>query len=466
MGASRARPCFEVFEVFEVFNVFNTIFCLKGYKNAYFLRNISQIYAYISTYIIEIISLFSGRYSFMIWRKISITTTTEAVDLISEFLAEQGVEGIMIEDNQPLTEEEIRAMYIDIPLEMENVDDSAVVSFFLDSSYTDKQIDDLASSIRNELARLSEFIDVGSGDIDMTETSDDTTWNDNFKNYFKPMRLFGDIVIMPVVDDDIQDGDSETENESDFELSESDKVINIKSVMAFGTGTHETTRLCLGLIKKHISDMQFVKEDISMMDVGCGSGILSIASRLLGAGYVHGVDIDPQAVESSKENALANDMLDENMVFSCGNLLAGRVVDGSSDVTLGETSDETANGRQIDDGNVMVAGDKNKIEQASLGSGISSVLTPEEAARMVDIENGTVDPVEKRKYDIVVANILADVIIPLSSVIREYMNDGGVFICSGISDKKIDEVKIALMQNGFTIIDEDIENEWHALAAI
>ncbi|MBO4863809.1 MAG: 50S ribosomal protein L11 methyltransferase [Eubacterium sp.] len=159
-------------------------------------------------------------------------------------------------------------------------------------------------------------------------------------------------------------------------------------------------------------------------------------------------------------------MLDENMVFSCGNLLAGRVVDGSSDVTLGETSDETANGRQIDDGNVMVAGDKNKIEQASLGSGISSVLTPEEAARMVDIENGTVDPVEKRKYDIVVANILADVIIPLSSVIREYMNDGGVFICSGISDKKIDEVKIALMQNGFTIIDEDIENEWHALAAI
>ena len=361
----------------------------------------------------------------MIWKKVSIKTTTYAVDLISEFLSEQGVEGIMIEDNQPLTEEEIREMYIDIPLEIAEVDDSAVVSFFLDSSYTDKQIDDLASSIRGELARLSEFIDVGSGDIDMSETSDDTTWNDNFKNYFKPMRLFGNLVIMP------------EDTSSGFEVGPDDKVIRIKNVMAFGTGTHETTRLCLGLVKKHLLDLKLVKEDISLMDVGCGSGILSIASRLLGADYVHGLDIDPQAVESSKINAAVNDLLDDKLVFSCGNLLAGRLFNF-----------------------------KESVEKASLGSGISSVLTAEEAARMVDIENGTVDPVEKRQYDIVVANILADVIIPLSSVIREYMNDGGIFICSGISDKKIDEVKLALMQNGFTIIDEDIENEWHALAVI
>ena len=109
---------------------------------------------------------------------------------------------------------------------------------------------------------------------------------------------------------------------------------------------------------------------------------------------------------------------------------------------------------------------KKKIEKASLGSGISSVLTPEEAARMVDIEGGTVDSVPKRKYDIVVANILADVIIPLSSVIEKYMEDGGVFIASGISESRIDDVKIALMNNGFTIIDSEQENEWFALAAV
>jgi ribosomal protein L11 methyltransferase len=110
--------------------------------------------------------------------------------------------------------------------------------------------------------------------------------------------------------------------------------------------------------------------------------------------------------------------------------------------------------------------DREAVEKASLGSGVSSVMTPEEAARMVDIENGQADPVEKRKYDIIVANILADVIIPLSSVVSEYMKDGGIFICSGISDTKVDSVKIALMQNGFNIIDIQQENEWFAIASV
>ena len=85
---------------------------------------------------------------------------------------------------------------------------------------------------------------------------------------------------------------------------------------------------------------------------------------------------------------------------------------------------------------------------------------------MVDIENGTTDSVPKRKYDIVVANILADVIIPLSSVIKDYIEDGGVFIASGISESRIEDVKIALMNNGFTLIDCEQENEWFALAAV
>lgn len=381
----------------------------------------------------------------MIWKKISIETTTEAVDLLSEFLSEQGVEGIMIEDNQPLTEEEIREMFVDIPLMGDSDDNSAVISFFLDSSYTDKQIDDLAESIREEMKRLSEFIPVGSGNIDMSETSDDTTWNDNFKKYFKPARLYGNLVIMPVWEIDDPD--------NDFIIEEDDKVIKIESVMAFGTGTHETTRLCLGLVKKHIQDMKLVRPDISLMDVGCGSGILSIAAVALGASYVHGLDIDPQAVEASSINAAANGISSDVLDFSCGNLLAGNMI---AENYINEHTDADSKEDDI----------KKKAEKASLGSGISSVLTPEEAARMVDIENGSVDPVPKRKYDIVVANILADVIIPLSAVIGEYLNEGGVFICSGISDSKVEEVKIAAMKNGFTIIDSEQENEWHALAMV
>lgn len=389
----------------------------------------------------------------MIWKKISIDTSLEAVDLISEFLDEQGIEGIMIEDNQPLTEDEIREMFVDIPLVGDASDDSAVVSFFIDSSYTDKMIDDLADKIRAELKRLSEFIPVGTMNIDMTETSDDSTWNDSFKNFFKPQRLYGNLVIMPVYDDDMNSDSNNNENNDlkDFDIKEDDKVIKIRSVMAFGTGTHETTRLCLGLIKKHINDMSTIKKDLTLMDVGCGSGILSIASVLLGASFVHGLDIDPQAVEASKINADVNGIKEDKLLFSCGNLLAGNMI-----------AENYINNVNSDNSEDI----KKKIEKASLGSGISSVLTPEEAARMVDIEGGTVDSVPKRKYDIVVANILADVIIPLSSVIEEYMEDGGVFIASGISESRIDDVKIALMNNGFTIIDSEQENEWFALAAV
>ena len=372
----------------------------------------------------------------MIWKKISISTTNEAVDLISEFLSEQGVEGIMIEDNQPLTEEEIRGMYVDIPIMSEEADDNAVISFFLDDSYTDTRIDQLCDKVRAELLRLSEFIPVGDMNIDMEETSDDSTWNDNFKNFFKPMRLYDDLVIMPVWEEDDPD--------SELQIKEGDKIIRIESVMAFGTGTHETTRLTLGLMKKHLQDMSIVKDDISLMDVGCGSGILSIASVLLGAGYVHGLDIDPQAVDASRINAAANGMTEERIVFSCGNLLAENMIAE----------------------NYLEGHLKDKIEKASLGSGISSVLTPEDAAKLVDINNGNADPVPKRKYDIVVANILADVIIPLASVIGEYLTDDGIFVASGISESKIDAVKIAVMQAGFTIIDEERENEWFAIAAV
>ncbi len=386
----------------------------------------------------------------MIWKKISVTTTIHAVDLLSEFLSEQGIEGIAIEDNQPLSEDEIREMYVDIPLMPDAVDDSAVVSFFIDSSYTDTMIDRLAESIRGELRRLSEFIPVGSCDIDMSETSDDSTWNDNFKNFFKPQRLYGNLVIMPVYED--ENGQQDIPVEADFDIKPEDKVIKIKSVMAFGTGTHETTRLCLGLIKKHINDMEIIKKDLSLMDVGCGSGILSIASVLLGASYVHGLDIDPQAVEASKINAETNGIGEDKLLFSCGNLLAGNMI-AENYISDSDTDD---NAESV----------KEKIEKASLGSGISSVLSAEEAARMVDIENGTSDSVPKRKYDIVVANILADVIIPLSSVIKDYIEDGGVFIASGISESRIEDVKIALMNNGFTLIDCEQENEWFALAAV
>ena len=312
----------------------------------------------------------------MIWTKFTIETTVEAEDLLSEFLNESGAEGVMIEDNVPLTEEEISEMFVDIPLVGED-DGTAKVSCFLPEGY---DIDALRRSVSEELKRLSEYIDVGTGNISMEPTSDDSTWQNNWKEFFKPFRLYDDIVILP--------------NWMTWdEIKEDDTVVRIESVMAFGTGAHETTNLCIGQIKKYLKDGD------SIFDIGCGSGILSMIGVYLGAGYVKGIDIDPQAIKSSHENASVNGFKEDRIDFEVGNLLA----------------------------------DDSK-------------------------------PADK-KYDIVVANILADVIIPLSEKVRPFMKEDGLFITSGIIDTKEDEVRAALLKNGFDIIDTVHLNEWVCFVA-
>ena len=380
----------------------------------------------------------------MIWTKFSIETTTEVVDLLSDFLSEKGIEGIQIEDNVPLSEDEIKQMFVDIPLQLGEDDGSAKVSCFLDDSFDAAKIDGLKLEVKAELERLSEFLPVGTGVITVEDTTDDSTWNDKFMENFKPARLYDNIVIMPVIDDesDVYDTLKAYKNLEGFELRDDDKVIRIKTVTAFGTGTHETTRLCLGAVQQSLKLDEYKEK--SVFDIGCGSGILSIAACLMGAGYVHGLDIDPQAVKASAINAEASGLSSDRIEFSCGNLLA--------DNRIAEN---------------FLAQDDNreKMEKASLGSGIASPINPDDAARIVDIGLGDSDPIPARKYDIVVANILADVIIPLATIVRDYMTEDGVFISSGISEGKADAVREALLENGFKIVNDTRENEWACFTA-
>ena len=329
----------------------------------------------------------------MIWKKLTIDTSVEAVDLISEFLSELGVEGVMIEDNVPLSEDDLKSMFVDIPLIEGENDGTAKVSCFVDDSF---DIDGLKADIAAELIRLKEFINVGSAEITVGETSDDSTWQNNWKQYFKPFRLYDNIVILP------------TWEEFD-DIRPDDIVVSIESVMAFGTGTHETTKLCIGQLKKYLKPGQ------SVFDIGSGSGILSIISVYLGAGYVHGMDIDPDAVKASFENAEANGFDKDRIEFTCGNLLDSNYIAGVSKERTGDFGQNAENA----------------------------------GSQAVD-----------RKYDIVVANILADVIMPLSAVVRPYMKEDGLFITSGIIDMKEEEVKAELLKNGFEIIDVIHMGEW------
>jgi len=310
----------------------------------------------------------------MKWRKVSLVTTTEAVDLISCLFDELGFEGIQIEDHVPLTEEERKSMYIDIVPDLGPDDGKAVISSYVDM---DLDVEELAAKIQTGLEELALFTNLGERKLTMEET-DDEDWINNWKAYFKPFRVTDDIVIKPTW-------------ETLEEVKEGDIVVDIDPGTAFGTGSHETTKLCIQGMEEYLN------EHTKLLDIGCGSGILSIIGLKLGAQCAVGTDIDPIAVEVAKENAAVNGIPEGKYTVYEGNL----------------------------------------IEEEAL-------------QKEVGLE----------KYDIVVANILADVIIPLSSQVSKFMKKNGIFISSGIIDMKKEEVEQALIQNGFEIIKVNQMGDW------
>jgi len=316
----------------------------------------------------------------MKWTKLTVETTCEAVDLLSAFLDEEGVLGVQVEDNMPLSDEELAEMYIDLlPDNMPEYDGTAKVSCFLDDSYN---VEEMKNQISQELNRLSEFIEVGSCHIECSET-EDADWLNNWKAYFKPFRIYDNIVIKP------------TWEESPADVTEEDIVIDIDPGTAFGTGSHETTKLCIGQLKK------YMKAGDAVLDAGSGSGILSFICSRLGAGEVLGIDIDNIAVDVANENRAVNNISEEQVSFVCGNVLE----------------------------------DDELVEKIG------------------------------RRYDIVVANILADVIIPLSGIVQKFMKKDGLFISSGIINIKEDEVRKALLDNDFDIVDTVYMKDWVSFVA-
>ena len=318
----------------------------------------------------------------MKWTKVTIETTTQATDMLSYVLDEYGVEGIEVEDKIPLSEADKKAMFIDILPELPPDDGVAEISCYIDDKI---DVKDLCRYISEQLEEMSAYMVVGTGKISLGET-EDKDWINNWKEFFHPFRLEDNIVIQPTWTE-IADA------------KEDDIVIHIDPGTAFGTGSHETTKLCISNLKKYIQ----TDGSTDVMDAGCGSGILSIIALKLGARKVYGIDIDELAVKASKENLALNDIPEEKYTIVQGNV----------------------------------------IEDKEFAQNVASI----------------------GKYDIVVANILADVIIPLSAEIRPFMKENGVFITSGIIDMKEQAVKEALLQNGFEIIDVTHMGEWVSIVA-
>ena len=218
----------------------------------------------------------------MKWKKVTLTTTTEAVDLISCAFDEIGIEGIEIEDNIPLTEKETKGMFIDILPELPPDEGIAKVSFYLDD---DADVPGMLEKVNEALEELKMFTDLGACTIEASET-EDKDWINNWKQYFKPFTV-DDILIKPTW-------------ETIPEEHKDKLLIQIDPGTAFGTGMHETTQLCIRQLRKYTGS------DTKVLDVGTGSGILGITALKLGAKEVFGTDLDENAITAVGENLEAN----------------------------------------------------------------------------------------------------------------------------------------------------------------
>ena len=238
----------------------------------------------------------------MKWKKFTLTTTTEAVDLISYTLDELGIEGIEIEDNIPLTEKETKGMFIDILPELPPDEGVAKVSFYLDE---DDDIPAMMAKVKEALEELQPFTDLGACTFAESET-EDKDWINNWKQYFKPFTV-DHILIKPT-------WETVPEEHKDKLLSQIDPGT------AFGTGMHETTQLCIRQLEKYVTP------DSEVLDVGTGSGILGITALKLGAKHVFGTDLDENAITAVGENLEANGIAPEQFKVVQGNIIDDKTV--------------------------------------------------------------------------------------------------------------------------------------------
>ncbi len=316
----------------------------------------------------------------MKWKRLTVKTTTQAEDIIISTLYDIGLEGAQIEDNVPLTAADKEQMFVDILPEGPADDGIAYVSFFVEEDDA-HDIDMIVESAEAELENLRQFLDIGEGSIQLSET-EDIDWINNWKQYFHQFYI-DDLLVIP---------SWEKVKEEDRDK----KILHIDPGTAFGTGMHETTQLCIRQIKKYVTN------ETDILDVGCGSGILGIIALMYGAHSAKGTDLDPCAMEATYENMKANGVDKDSFQVMIGNIISDRKV-------------QDAAGHEC--------------------------------------------------FDIVVANILADVLVPLTPVIFNQLKKGGIYITSGIIDNKETTVIGAVEAAGLEVLEVTYQGEWVSVTA-
>lgn len=296
--------------------------------------------------------------------EVTVNTPGAEIDARCQEMADMGAGGFVIENEEDfkdfLEQNHQYWDYVDDELENQFAGVSRIKCYLTDDE------DGLAV-----LRRINAAYD----DV-TTSYVEDSDWENNWREYYKPIEVGEKLVVVPEWEEAPQDGRL---------------PLRLDPGLIFGTGSHATTRMCLAALE------EFSKPGVRVLDLGCGSGILGIGALILGCDSCLGVDIDPKAPDVVMSNAALNGIGTDKMTAWAGDIIA--------DASL----------------------------RARIGGG----------------------------YQLVLANIVADVIIPLSAVVRQFMAPGAVFICSGIIEHRWPETEAALISNGFEILDHKSEEEWH-----
>ncbi|MBQ9687477.1 MAG: 50S ribosomal protein L11 methyltransferase [Oscillospiraceae bacterium] len=296
--------------------------------------------------------------------EVTVNTPAEEIDRRCEEMAAMGAGGFVIENEDDfkdfLEHNHMYWDYVDEELENKFLGVSRIKCYLTDDA--------------DGLATLRQIRDAYS-DV-ATAFVEDSDWENNWREYYKPIEVGERLVVVPA-----------------WEAAPSDGRLPLRldPGLIFGTGSHATTRMCLAALEKHSGP------GVRVLDLGCGSGILGIGALILGCDHCLGVDIDPKAPDVVMSNAALNEIGSDRMTAWAGDI-------------IGDASLRTR-----------------------IGGG----------------------------YQLVLANIVADVIIPLSSLVRPFLAPGGVLICSGIIENRWPETQNALLANGFEILDHRSEEEWH-----
>ena len=303
------------------------------------------------------------------WIEITIHTTNEASEIVESILLDYGSTGVAIEDPTTLEEnlhDDFGTIVELSPTDFPDV--GVIVKGYINELNFD---DETFTRFKGELEQLGQNINIGEFFKIETTTIKDSDWENSWKDYFDILNIGEKFVIVPTW--------------REYENEENKYVINIDPGMAFGTGGHETTSLCIKNLEK------YVKPHDNIIDIGCGSGILSIAASYLTDGEIKAVDLDKLAVDVSRENFALNNL--ENRIT---------------------------------------------VEEASL-------LTK-----------------ETKKYNVIVANILAHIIELMLDDAYNLLEDGGYYITSGIIKDKKDELLEKMLERGFKLVEETSDNEWYS----